>query len=364
MVQHTPYQFNLTVPAILSFFKNAVALYLIAFCGGWLAHMVDFPAAWLTGSLLAVAITSLTRFKFRLPILLRDIGYAQLGLIMGSGFSPEMLHAISSWPVSILFLALTVVAIAASAYFVLRKVGGWDHPTALFAALPGALSYVMIIAEESKADMTRVAVAQTLRVFILITLLPLLLSPFTHGVTAGAAGARESLDLIHLALMSAAVLVVAPIAVYLRLPSGLMLSGMAIAGPLYLSGIYHAPLPVWFSVPAYLTIGIVIGSRFAAISIGSLISLSGISLLSLLTSAAVSALAAILCAEILGFPLGQVILAFAPGGFDTMVLLSFLINLNPAYVTGHHLVRFLGLVIFAPLVTARLTRSESSSKGL
>ena len=337
---------------------HVFVLYAIALLGGLIAHWVDFPAAWLTGSLLAVALTSLAGLRLKLPDLLRDLGFAQVGLILGSGFSPEMLHAIAAWPLSIAIFVVTVFAIAASAYAVLRKIGGWDHATALFSSLPGALSYIMVLAEDFKADMTKVAVAQSLRVFVLVSILPIILKPFTHGVTSRVLPDTVTLDLVHLLMMIVGVALLVPIALRLRIPSGLMLSGIAVSGTLYLTGIYHEPFPVWFTIPGYLTIGINIGARFASISVRDLIRLSGISLLSLVTSASVSGAAAVLCATLLDFPMGQVILAFAPGGFDTMVLLSFLINLNPAYVTGHHLVRYLGLVILGPVIITRLTRPK------
>ncbi|WP_321338211.1 AbrB family transcriptional regulator [uncultured Cohaesibacter sp.] len=340
---------------------HVIGLYLIAITGGALAHWVQFPAAWLTGSLLAVAITSLAGLHLKLPTQLRDLGFAQVGLILGSGFSPDMLHAIAAWPLSILMLAVTVFLIAISAYWVLRKVGGWDHATALFASLPGALSYIIVVAEESKADMTKVAIAQSLRVFVLVSILPIILMPFTDGVTSRVTADTVTLDLQHLAMMVAGVALLVPIMLRLHIPSGLMLSGIAVSGTLYLTGFYHEPFPNWFTIPGYLTVGINIGARFAAISVRDLIRLSGISMLSLLVSAGVSGGAAILCATLLNFPMGQVILAFAPGGFDTMVLLSFLINLNPAYVTGHHLVRYLGLVMLTPLIASRLTRSEAQT---
>ena len=343
-----------------------VELYAIAFVGGWLAHMANFPAAWLTGSLLTVAIALFAGRKLVLPNWLRDVGMALIGLILGSGFSPETLHAITSWPLSVAMLCVTVVAITWSAYVVLRRFGGWDHATALFASLPGALGYVMVIAEEAKADMTRVAIAQAIRLFALIAILPMILTPFTgsgdvdgkSAPLAQPAVEATSLDSVSLGLLVIALLVLVPIVLRLKVPAGLLLAGMATSGSLYLSGVYHAPLPDWFTIPGFLTIGAMIGSRFGAISPASLLRLSGISLLSLFASASISGIAAFLCAQLLGFPLGQVFLAFAPGGFEVMVLLAFLFDLNPAYVAGHHLVRYLGLVLLAPLITARLTRSH------
>lgn len=339
-------------------------LYLVAFIGGWIAHWIDFPAAWLTGSLLAVALFLFAGRNLSLPDVLRDGGMVAVGLVLGTGFSPETLHAIASWPLSILMLFVTVVIITWAAYEVLRKIGKWDHATALFASLPGALSYVMVIAEEAGADMTRVAIAQTIRVFALISILPILLTPFspdeagTPIKAASSVGDGATLGLVSIILMVLPLLILVPLVIRFRVPAGLLLCGMFTSGTLYLTGTYSQPLPDWITIPGFLTVGIMIGCRFGAISLSDLLRLSGISLLSLFVSVAVSVGAAFLGAKWLGFPVAQVFLAFAPGGFETMVLLSFLFDLNPAYVAGHHLVRYLGLVLLAPLITARLTRKS------
>ncbi len=121
-------------------------LYAIAFFGGWLAHLINFPAAWLTGSLLSVAIALLAGRSNAMPDWVRDVAFVLIGLVLGSGFSPDTMDAIATWPLSIAILVLNVFAMSWGAYAILRHVGKWDHATALFASLPGALSYVMAIA--------------------------------------------------------------------------------------------------------------------------------------------------------------------------------------------------------------------------
>ena len=340
---------------------NLAELYLIAFAGGWLAHEINFPAAWLVGSLFAVAIALFAGRKLELPKQLQNTGMLLIGVVLGSGFSPETLDAIATWPVSITILAVTVIAISWAAYAVLHYVGKWDHATAMFASLPGALSYVMAIAEAAKADMQRVAIAQSIRLFVLIAILPVMLTPFSSGEdvsgsvrTSADALAPVGLGPLALLLIGAALLGV--IATRMKVPAGLLLAGMFSSGGLYLSGILTAPLPSWFMIFGFITIGALIGCRFGAITFATLLQLAGISLLSLIASVSVSGVAAYICASLLDFPFAQVFLAFSPGGFETMVLLAFLFDLNPAYVAGHHLVRYLGLVIIAPIVTARLIR--------
>ena len=347
-----------------------VELFTYAFLGGWLAHLVSFPAPWLTGSLLAVSIAMFSGRQQALPDWFRDLGFALIGIILGSGFSPDTLQAITTWPISISILAVTVVAISWSAYMVLTRAGKWDHATALFAALPGALGYVLAIAEAAKADMQKVAVAQSVRLFALIAVLPVILTPFSEegdgplqpDAAIPSAVPDQTLDLASLGLLVLAVGLLAPIVKWLKVPAGVLLAGMFTSGGLYLSGVYHNPLPDWYTIPGFVMTGAIIGIRFGSVSLAALVNLSAISLLSLLTSLIISVVAAYACATMLGLPLGQVFLAFAPGGFETMVLLAFLFDQNPAYVAGHHLIRYLGLVIFAPIVTMRLTRAMRTKR--
>ncbi|WP_319530724.1 AbrB family transcriptional regulator [uncultured Cohaesibacter sp.] len=156
-----------------------IELYAIAFAGGWLANKVGLPAPWLTGSLLSVVIGIYAGRQLVLPDRIKDIGFMLVGLILGTGFTPDTLHAIAAWPISIALLVVTVFVITLCSYLVLTRIGRWDHATALFASLPGALSYIMAIVESTKVDVSRVAVAQSIRVFAMIAVLPILLTPFS-----------------------------------------------------------------------------------------------------------------------------------------------------------------------------------------
>ncbi|WP_319530725.1 AbrB family transcriptional regulator [uncultured Cohaesibacter sp.] len=168
------------------------------------------------------------------------------------------------------------------------------------------------------------------------------------------------LDLKSIAILLAIAAITWPVVKWLKIPAGLLLGGMAISGVFYLTDTFHAPLPDWLAVPGFLTIGAMVGTRFGSVSLSQLARLAWISLLSLFVSMAVSLLAALIGWKLLGFSLGQTFLAYAPGGFETMVLLAFLFDLNPAFVAGHHLVRYLGLVIVAPAIILRLTRQKKT----
>ncbi|OLS52931.1 hypothetical protein BV392_13615, partial [Rhodovulum sulfidophilum] len=70
-------------------------------------------------------------------------------------------------------------------------------------------------------------------------------------------------------------------------------------------------------------------------------------------AALVSLVAAALVAKLLGLPMLSALIAFAPGGLETMMAMSLLLNADPAYVTTHHVFRLLMLTVALPLLVAR-----------
>jgi membrane AbrB-like protein len=104
---------------------------------------------------------------------LRNIGFLAVGISMGSGVTPEALARLSSWPITLTLVILSIPLIAGTVTWFLMRVAGWNRATALLSSLPGALSYLMALAPETNADIPRVAIVQTLRIAILIAVLPL-----------------------------------------------------------------------------------------------------------------------------------------------------------------------------------------------
>ena len=72
-----------------------------------------------------------------------------------------------------------------------------------------------------------------------------------------------------------------------------------------------------------------------------------------LVSMAATTLFAVAAAFISGESVGKTIIAFAPGGLEAMIILAFLIGLDPAFVGAHHIARFVLISLFLPIV-ARL----------
>jgi uncharacterized membrane protein AbrB (regulator of aidB expression) len=70
-----------------------------------------------------------------------------------------------------------------------------------------------------------------------------------------------------------------------------------------------------------------------------------------------AALFAAVLISMLSLRAAEVMIAFAPGAVDAMMLLALALNLDPVYVGAHHLTRIFFVSLMMPLVARRTARS-------
>ena len=117
----------------------------------------------------------------------------------------------------------------------------------------------------------------------------------------------------------------------------------------FASGMVTTGLPDWLLIPGFATIGTILGVNMAGIDRRLFTSCVWASLGSLLVGAALTTACAIPAAFLLDLPVGQLWLAYAPGGVDVMSVMAFVMGLDPAFVGAHHVARTLCLSFMTPL---------------
>jgi hypothetical protein len=321
----------------------------LAAAGGALFSLLSVPAGWLSGAALAVTALQLSAHRAAMPPALRDTAFLVLGVSMGSGITPEAAAGVLHWPLSIAALLLTIPVIVGSAGWFLVRMMGWDAREAFLAAAPGALPYVVAVAESANLDVPRVAVAQSIRLVLMVALLPSLI------VASGVAGAAPPPQLHEadlatiLGLIGISVAASFPLA-WLKIPAPLLMGGLLTSAALHGSGFVATQLPLVVTVPALIVVGANVGCRFAGADVGLLRRVAIASLLAFLIMLVLSFLAAILVATALGMPLAQTVVAYAPGGIDSSIVIAYALGLDPAFVAAHQLSRFLAIALLLPIV--------------
>ena len=333
----------------------------VAMAGGALFASLGLPAAWLIGSMLATVGAVLTGLPVGLPPRLRDIAFLLLGVSMGSSATPESVAQMQAWPGSLALLAVSVVATLLVAAVYLERVHGWDRVTARCASIPGAFSAVVVIAASSTADMPRVVLAQSIRIFVLVALLPPLLASTNLDPSAGAATPlvpTSSVPEMLATLIASSAL--ATVLVRLRVPAGVLLGAMVASALLHATGLVHGRFPPPLVVGGLIATGVVIGARFRGTSLPVVLRTVPGAIGSVLVAMVVSAAIAWAGSVLLGLPFGQLWLAYAPGGVEAMAAMALALHLDPAFVGAHHVLRILGLNLITPFWLRRGHRSPAS----
>lgn len=323
--------------------------------GGAVFVLLGLPAPWLSGAILLVGAFAVAGVPVRVPDRLLQVAFVALGIQMGTGVTPQTLSLLPTWPVTMIGLVLSIPAITIATGAYLTRVANVDRLTAFFASVPGALTYVMASALTTTADIPKIAFVQTTRLFLLAVGLPAGLA------IAGELGTLADLpsqgSAIEIALMLAASAVCGFLFDYWAIPGGIVVGAMFASAILHGTGLVTAAVPDWLLLPCYGLLGAMIGARFHGTT-WAMMRQSGLAAtVAFAVSGLVAALFGALAAMLVDIPIGQIVIAFAPGGFEAMVVLGFALGFDPAFIAAHHLVRFVGIALALPVVVALLNRA-------
>jgi membrane AbrB-like protein len=329
-----------------------------AAAGGLTLGLLGMPAGFLSGSILAVACGSLAGRPMLMPTPLMRTLLVLIGMSLGAVVTPATLNGMATYPLSIACLIVAMITISASGAAYLRIVHGWDTITAYLAAAPGGLSQVMGLAAEFDADMRGIAIVQTVRVVIVAVGLPAGLSMLglVGHTTRSLGGTFDPAQIGELAILIVASTVAALIAYKIRFPGGLLFGAMLTSAALHGSGLIHVVMPWWVTNTVMIAFGAVTGSRFAGTPLRLVMHYIAAALGSFAIAVTITAIFAAGLVGILALPIAEVMIAYAPGAVDAMMLLALALNLDPVYVGAHHLVRIFYVSLTMPLVAHRTAR--------
>ena len=285
-----------------------------------------------------------------------------IGISLGSVVTPETLHGMATYPLSIAALIVAMTCISFGGAFYLRALHGWDKLTAYLAAAPGGLSQVMALAVELDSDVRAIAIVQTVRVAIIAVGLPaaLALLGLVGHSTRSIGGPFIPGQLDELAILVVASTVAAIVAYRVRFPGGLLFGAMLTSGALHGSDLIDVAMPWWATNTVMIAFGAVTGSRFANTPLRMLLHYLGAAFGSFAIALTVTAIFAAGLVGLLALPVAEVMIAFAPGAVDAMMLLALALHLDPVYVGAHHLMRIFYVSITMPLVARRVAPARKT----
>lgn len=339
-------------------YMSLIYTLILGVVSGFTAYYLGFPAPFLMGPAIAVTVVCVMGIKLSIPANLRDICFILIGISMGAGATPQVIDSLIKWPVSFVALAISMYLIMILGAKLLSKFFGFSQTSALLAATPGHLSFVIALSEDTGADTQKVALVQSMRLLALTLIVPIVLTlmdlslPKTDFVNI----VMQPKWVIFLAIGAA---VVGFIFKKIKLPAAYLIGGMAVSTVFHLTSSVEGIMPQWAIVPAFIVMGCLIGTRFNGAKLANISSVLRPSLAFIIASFTITISAAFIVYEFTDLPLAQVLIAFTPGGVEAMIAMALLLNVDPTFVAGHHLMRLFILVGLLPWLMSRIKQSAN-----
>lgn len=160
-------------------FKKTVKLIITlmtALLGGWLFKLLHIPIPWLLGPMIAVLICSnVFKERYAWPTPIRNAGLVIVGYTIGLSMTATALHEMAIQLPSMLLMTLLLMLLCVALAFLVSKLSGINFKTALLGSIPGGLTQMVILAEETEGiNLTIVTVTQVIRLMMIVVCVPLL----------------------------------------------------------------------------------------------------------------------------------------------------------------------------------------------
>ena len=330
----------------------------VCFIGGAACQFLKTPLPWMIGPLLAMATLKFSGLRLYAPKGGRELGQLVIGTALGLYFTPQVAQQVlGTWPV-LIAAALLATALGWICGLFLSRYTGTDRTTAFFASVPGGATEMAILGERFGAKPDRIALAQSLRIMMVVVIIPFALTYFNaHGsdIYARVLAPVNAVGLIQLLVMG---LLGGALLAWLGLPNAFMLGPLAVTIALTVSEVQLSSMPTLFSNAGQLLIGCTLGARFEQEFVKGAPRYLLVVALSVLLAIVLAALIGWLLARLGKLTIPTMVLATAPGGIAEMCITAKALQLGVPLVTAAHVTRVLILVTTtAPLF--RLARRLS-----
>lgn len=338
-------------------FKMSFTLF-IATLGSLLFIYLSLPLPWLLGSIFASSV--LIRFEnlpIQSPKIISTPARVMIGLTIGSAFTPEILQYLDLYFLSLLLvIPYSILTIIFGMYYYHRFIG-FDKKTAYLSSMPGGVIEMVIIGEQIKADISKITLVQSSRLFFVVVSLPFIIQYVFNIDISGnkiITTPIANIDLFELVLLLIAGAFAGYLAKKVNMSAAFLMGPMIISILLHSTGLIHTPMPDEFLKFVQVVFGTIIGFTFKGVSLKTVIKTLVSTFGHFIILAIISAIFILIASSLFDFPIVSILLAFSPGGQAEINLIAILIAANVPYITLHHIVRLLIVMNIAPIFAKKL----------
>ena len=342
--------------------RSTLLTLVVAALGAGVGSVLNLPAALLTGPALAVSLAGLLGMQMEIAARLRDLAFLVIGVGIGSTVTPETLSVMAQLPLAFIALFALLFAMMLACQTLLVRGFGFDPKTAVLAAAPGHLSFVIGLSAEEGGDVLRVTVVQAVRLLALTLIVPLIARAMGVEISGNPLASGPSLSWWHFAALLVVSGGAGVLLIRLNVPAAMLIAAMIVSALAHGADWVQGGLNPVLGTASFITIGALIGTRFSGVGWAALRQglLAGLSIT--LVASTIALMGAVPVAYGLGLDPVTVLAAFAPGGFETMIALGAVLGANPGFVAAAHVARLMCLTGLIPYMLSRARKRETLAR--
>ena len=316
-----------------------------------IADLFDIPLAWFLGPMLITSLASLMGLKIVMPRLMLSCILILLGLYIGNYIDKSLFTQMHQWVWTSLIMLVYIIFSVLIVSKYLERFSKYDTKTSIFSAAPGALGPLMILAEDEKTDLSQVATSHLIRLIIIITVFPFIVNSFYD--VKGAEISQEIIEnqnLKHLLLLIISSVILIYFFDKLKIPAALLSGTLVASGFLQITEIASYQISPDIIDYCLLVLGASVGCRFAGKTFSEIGRNALHSFVATFLLVFLGIIAALVAGLIIDKNFFTLLLSYCPGGIYEVAVIAIFFDLDPEFVSFHHIIRLLMILFIVPVI--------------
>ena len=333
------------------FSKEFVLVIIISIPSAIIADFFEIPLAWFLGPMLVTSLASLMGIKIKMPRLVLSSILILLGLYIGNYIDKSLFAQMHQWAwTSLIMLVYIIVSVLIVSKY-LQIFSKYGKKTSIFSAAPGALGPLMILAEDEKSDLSQVATSHLIRLIIIITIFPFIVNSFYDAENIKIAEeVLNNQNLSHLIILIISSIIFIYFFDKLKIPAALLSGTLFASGFLQIAEIATYKLSPKIIDYCLLILGASVGCRFADKSFSEIGRNALHSFVATFLLVFLGLIAAFVAGLIIDKNFFTLLLSYCPGGIYEVAVIAIFFDLDPEFVSFHHIIRLLMILFIVPFM--------------
>lgn len=326
------------------------------FVGTVAVFLVQLPMPALLGPMLVNGFLCLNGLRLNISRLFFPPIFITIGIYIGSKMGTDTFSKLIGWLPSIIFLVIFMLLATFLGAYYFQRYAKFDKLTAVYASLPGAFASILAQTSHLHLDHKKIILSQSIRVFLVVGLLPLFLVLYINEPLYSGAVALEATNNSWLSwgFCLALIVCLSGVLANFKVPSPYLLGSIMGSGFFFATGQLSGPLPNMPLIIALYLLGSIIGTRFSGCTWRELWQMGLHGLVVSLIIIIVSAIGAVVTSFILGIDALSLLLSYGPGGINEISIIAYTFDITPTLVVFLHFVRILIITFALPFIPRML----------